>query len=394
MATFAYLATGNQGRRQRGTLTADTPRAARDQLRKQGLMLEKLKAVSSNRKVGSHRRVSQGQVSRFLSDLQILLGVGTPLVGALDVLIPDYARMRDVLLDVRERVISGSSLAAALQAHAACFDSLTCSMIAAGEQGGRLEESLQRLNEYRDRAGRFRNQLISAMLYPVIILVMCVVVGVVLMTLVLPPLLQTLSESGKPLPPLTRGVKVLSDLLTGYWWQMLVAAGALGAAVVWIVRWQRDRIDRAILWSPVLGMILRKQNAARLGAMLSSLLSAGLPLIEAMRLCRSGSISRAFAHDLEVAELAIEAGRDLGAALPAQSVFPPALRHVFAVGQESGQLPEVLLRLASDYDREVEQSVARLMAILQPALIAVLAGVVGLIALATILPIMEAGHVL
>jgi general secretion pathway protein F len=394
MATFAYLATGDRGRRQRGTLTADTPRAARDQLRQQGLSVERLKVVEAEKSLRSVRRASQGQVSRFLSDLQILLGVGTPLVSAIDVLVPDYAAMRSVLLDVRERIASGSSLASALQAHAGCFDSLTCSMIAAGEQGGRLEESLQRLNDYRDRAGRFRNQLLSAMLYPAIILVMCVVVGAVLMTVVLPPLLQTLSESGKPLPPLTRGVKWVSDGLMQWWLPLSITAGALSLAMVWVARWQRDRIERAILRLPVLGMILRKQTAARLAATLSSLLSSGVPLIEALRLCRSGSISSPFAHDILAAETAIEAGRDLGEALPANSVFPPALRHVFAVGQESGQLPEVLLRLASDYDREVEQSTARLMALLQPAMIAVLAGVVGLIALATILPIMEAGHVL
>ena len=154
MATFVYQAISEEGRRHRGTLTADSPRNARDQLRARGLTVHDLRVTGARqpaRWLG--RAASVSSVSRFLVDLQVMLGVGTPLVTAIDVLLPDYSGLRDVLLDVRERVCGGSSLAAAMQPVPGCFDPLACSMDAAGEQGGKIEEALQRLNDYREPSG-------------------------------------------------------------------------------------------------------------------------------------------------------------------------------------------------------------------------------------------------
>jgi general secretion pathway protein F len=410
MATFAYRATFPDGRRARGTLSADTPRAARDQLRAQGLTIDAVHPVADRTPGPGLRgaigpaalsslrggRRSREQVSRFLVDLQVLLGVGTAFVAALDVLTPEYPWLRPVLLDLRGRVSAGASVSDAMAAHPECFDELVCSMARAGERDGRLEDALARLNEYRGRAERFRNRLVDALLYPAIVLAMSVGVCLILMTTVLPSLLQTLVEAGRPLPTLTAWVKSASDLLVTRWAWLLAGALALVLATAWATRRPgvRRAIGRASLRAPVFGDLMRKQVAARLAATMSSLLSSGVPLVDAMRICRSPSLNAAFDEDLDRAARAIEAGRDLAAALGDSRAFPATLRHVFAIGQESGQLPQILARLADDYDRDAERDVGRMMALLQPALIGALAAFVGLIAMATILPIMEAGNVL
>lgn len=400
MAVFAYKAIGPDAAAVSGVIVADSPRAARDSLRSRGLTVHDVAPGTSSR-TGKHSRFrsasrSSPQLVSFIRELSTLLGVGIPLLEAIDTIKRQHKdrRFGAVLLTLRDRVAAGVSLAEAMREQPDVFDVLCVSVTEVGESTGTLDAALERVAEFKERSLAFRNKLGTVLLYPAIVLVMAVGVSVLLMTVVVPNLLAALVESGRPLPMPTRVVKFVSDLLVMHWPVMVAAIVGFVVGIRIALGIPRVKLawHRAQLRIPVAGELLRKQAIVRLSVLMSTLLRGGVVFVRALEIARQATSNLVLQDALKRCEIAVAAGRDIGPALEETNAFPPVVVQVVSVGQHAGRLEEMLDRLAADYDRQVATAAQRLTALLEPALILVLVVIVGFIVLATILPMLEAAN--
>lgn len=242
----------------------------------------------------------------------------------------------------------------------------------------------------------FKDRVTTAMLYPVFVLVVGTVVTIFLMTVVLPMLLESLVEAGKTLPWPTRVAKFASDILVTQKWLLLAMAAAAVTGVWLALRTRRGRRQwhRLVLRLPVIGVMARKQVISRIAFLIATLTKSGIPFLQAVEIASRSTGNLVVREALEAVAQSVRAGREIGPAMEDSRAFPPSVIQIFAVGQESGQLDEMLQRLAEDYDRQVARTSERLTAVLEPVLILVLAVFVGFILFATVLPILEAGNVM
>ena len=403
MAVYEYTATGvGRGRTPlRGTITADSARQARDQLRAQGLSIRDV----VEQKPGKQRdRLSRYLISRqashvtgLLQELATLLAAGIALLEALDTIQRQHTgRLQQAILLLRDHVAAGGNLAEAMKLQPELFDDLCVNIVSVGENSGTLDQALQRLVEFRRRSAGLKNRVASALMYPFIVMFVGIGVSLFLMTYVVPNVLSVLVDTGKELPFATVVIKTMSDLLLGWWWALLLGGGGLFAAVSAVLRTERGRMawHRLQLKLPLFGELIRKQAIARMAMVMATLLRSDMVFIRAVQIAQRTVHNRVIREALEVCERAVYAGRDIAAALEKTDAFPPLVIQVFAVGQASGRLETMLEDLASDYDTQVDITSNRLTALLEPLMMIVLAIAVGFIAFATILPILEAGDVL
>ncbi len=396
MAVFRYSAVDVDASTVAGTVIADTPRQARDELRGRGLTVAEVAAVGepSAPDLWERRRgkLAQGEVGAFVRELATLLGAGIPLLAALDTLIRQHrGRFRTVLQGLRDRIASGSSLIEAMGARPAYFDELAQSIVRVGESTGTLETILARLAEFREKAHRLRSRLVTALVYPAVVCLVGAAVATFLMTYVVPQLVGTLEEAGRTLPLATRIVKGASDFVLAWWWAILGAAALAAAGLKLLRRSARGRLglDRLVLRLPLVGDVVRKENTSRMAVVLASLLRAGVHFDEAVRITGRTLRSAVFRQTMETYERAIVSGSDIAGPLEASKVFSPLVIQMLVVGQQSGQLEDMLAQLSEAYDQQVATATQRLTAMLEPLLIVLLAVVVGFVAFATILPILE-----
>lgn len=403
MAVYAYIATALGADRGviRGTITADSPRQARQQLRAQGLAVREMVEQASGQARGLLERYRfarlSGQVTTLLQELATLLRAGIPLLESLDTIARQHTgRLQQAVLLLRDRVAGGGGLADAMAKQTGLFDDLCLNIVEVGENAGTLDVAMERLVEFRRRSARLKNRVASALIYPCIVLSVGLVVSVFLMTYVVPNLLSVLIESGRELPLATVIIKGVSDLIRGWWWAMLLL-GLLAFAALAAVRRSESGVrwlHRLQLRVPLLGDLVRKQAIGRMAMVMATLLKSDVVFVRALRITQRTVGNRVLRDALVACEQAVMAGRDIAAALEQTRAFPPLVVQVFAVGQASGRLEIMLEDLAEDYDTHVEIASGRLTALLEPVLMIALAIVVGLIAFATILPILEAGDVL
>jgi len=397
MGVYSYIALDGASTPTRGILVADTPRQARDALRARGLTIQRIlpQAAAAGRP-GRFRKRHRERLVLFVRDLSMLLGSGIPLLDAIDTISQQHhGPFRAGLALLRDDVASGASLAEAMRRQPALFDDLAAAVVEVGEQSGSLDVVLGKLAEFNERSLQFKNRLVTALAYPCFVFIMAVSVAVGLMTFVIPKLLDSISDSGRELPLPTRIVKAASDLLVERWWIFVILLVIAVVAVTAILRSARGRLawHRLQLRIPLVGSLIRKQAIARISVVMSTLMGSGITFVKALNIARRGTPNLVMRDALERCETAIVGGRDIASALAATGAFPPVVVQVFAVGQQSGRLEEMLEKLAVDYDRQVALASDRLTALLEPALVLMLVGLVALIALATVLPLMEAADV-
>ena len=420
MAVYAYQALpagGAQAKPLRGTITADSPRHARDQLRGRRLEVLSVTPLSRSGAAGLYARLlgasrdpagapgcfarrSQAYTAQlvvFIRELSTLLAVGTPIIEALDTALrTQRGGFGKVLLQVRDQVAAGVPLSQALGDHPRVFDDLTCRLVDVGERSGQLDSVLDRLALFKERSQSFRGKLGNALIYPMIVLTMAVLITLLLMTLVVPNILEPLIQSGRPLPGPTVIVKALSDFVLGWWWLLAVggAVSIVGLAVGLRTRRGRSLRDMALLKLPGIGTITQKQETVKTATVIATMIQSGIPFLEAIQVAQGTAKNLIVQDALGAVHRAVSSGREIADAVEQTAVFPPTVVQVFALGQASGKLEAMLLRLAEDYDKQVQSATQRLAALMEPALILVMAALVGFIAFATILPILEAGQVL
>ena len=400
MPVFTYIANDAEASERSGTIAADTPRQARDLLRERGLVVRRVEEAAGPVRAGAWRRRAgtgiRHQATGFIREVSTLLAVGVPLLEALETIARQYkGRFATVILLLRDRVAAGASLGQAMREHPAVFDELAVNITDVGEDAGTLDESLRRLAEFRERSEQLRGRVATALIYPAIVLVVAIAATLFLMTFVVPRILQPLIELGQPLPLPTRVVKSLSDFVLKWWW---LGAACLFAGFIAFGAFVRSPGGRRrwhgfLLRIPVLGELIRKQAIVRICVVLGTLLKSGIVFVRAIQIAQRTTNNLVLRDALVACEKAITAGGDIGEAVGRTGAFPPMVVQIFAVGQQSGRLEEMLERLAETYDRLVETAAARLTAVLEPVLIVILAVVVLFIVLATVLPILEAGNV-
>ena len=402
MPVFAYTGTDAARSRIRGTVAADTPRQARDQLRRDGIAVRKIAEHAARDRSGGllapiRRQRLRARWSEAVHDLAMLLQASTPMLEALDTLAGQHrGAFRDALLGVRDRVAAGASLAEAMGGRPDLFDEASIHLVEVGENAGTLDDVLGQLAEFKRRSAQTKDQVLTALLYPAFLVVFGLAAGIFLMTAVLPPLLENLGDMSRDIPWPTRVVKAGSDVLVnhGGWLAMLGLAVVLALAAVLRTDDGRRTWHRLMLRVPLLGPMALKQAVARVAMIVATMSRSGVVLTRAIELAARSTENRIVRDALEAAHAKIGAGEDVADALGRSGVFPPLAVRVFAVGQESGRLEEMLTRLSEDYERQNEMLSARLTALLEPVLILVLATFVGFLLLATILPILEAGRAL
>jgi general secretion pathway protein F len=398
MAVYAYSAVDLDASTSDGTVAADTPRQARDLLRERGLSVTRIWTLA-DRSRGSRsafRRTQPAEVTVFLDELATLLGAGIPLLAALQTLSDQHSkRFRAVIQHMADQVAAGISLAEAMRQRPECFDELCVSIVHVGESTGQLEISLAQLAQFKAKAHRLRSQVTTALIYPAIVSVIGLAVTVLLMTYVVPNLLEALTQAGQPLPAVTMVVKAASDFLIEWWWALLLCAlgGALTARLLLRAESPQRRWDRIKLATPLLGELIRKELTARMAVVLAALLRSGIPFADAVRITRQTLRNWLFRDALEKYEAAVVAGRDVAGPLRESGVFRPMVIQMLSVGQQAGQLEDMLEKLADSYERQVDLATRRLTSLLEPLLIVLLAIVVGFVAFAAILPILEASNV-
>ncbi len=397
------------------TIVADTPRDARDKLRSQGIAVESIAPLTglvSKPPLKSDPQSSgivpwwyrfrlrpsmSGQVSWFTREMATLLRVGTPMVDAIDLtILQSTGGFRHVLQDIREQIASGHSLGTAIRRHPHVFDSVLCEMVTVGEQSGALQAVLKQGAEFRERREKLKDRVLSAMLYPSLVLLLSVVVSVFLMTVVTPTLLNSLQELQKELPLPTQILKAVSDFLIG--WGIHLVVGLLVGLIVSMLALQRPDVrrwrDRLLLKIPILKTLIVKQNCSRLCMVTGTLLRSGVELVRALEIAQGAIANSVMSDVVEQTRKRLASGADLGTAIRANGVFPLALVQVFTLGQNTGELEDLLFQIAEDYDHQVGMLADRLTTILEPILIVGLSVIVGFILLATLLPILETGNAL
>lgn len=401
MAVYSYTGVNRDRAIVRGTVAADTPRQARDQLRGQGVRVRKLAQSVSRSGTSWLPRFAlaprQAAWATAVHELAMLLHAGIPMLEALDTLVDqNRSAFRAALLVVRDEVAAGSSLADALRKRPDLFDDASVHMVEVGEHAGTLDVVLTQLADFKQKQLTLRDAVTTAMVYPLFLVCFATAAGIFLMTGVLPPLLESLQETVDVLPWPTRVAQAISHALLSYWPLLLGLVIAVIVGGIMMFRSERGRWiwDRTLLRLPWIGAMAIKQNVSRIAMIIATLSRSGVELTRAVELASRSIGNVVFKRALDDCRERVTAGEEFADALQKCDAFPPLAVRVFSVGQQSGKLDEMLFRLADDYDAQVATTSARLTALLEPVLILMLAAMVGFLLLATILPILEAGNVM
>jgi general secretion pathway protein F len=398
---YAYKGVTATGKSTRGHLDAESLRGARAKLRRDGVFLTELaeqraevvaRTAGRRFRLPSFQRIAPLELAVVTRQAATLIGAGIPLVEGLAALTDqaENPRLKSVLGQVRDRVNEGASFADALE-QAGPFPGLYVSMVRAGEAGGALEQVLERLADYLENQVRLRNKVSAILIYPVVMLLFAMVVVGVLVTVVLPQITDLLASLNQPLPFYTRWIIALSHFARDGWWAILLGLIAVGFGFRAAVRTARGRVlyDRVRLRLPVLGRTIRLLAIARFTRTLSTLLSGGLPIVRALVTARDVASNTVLGQAIDAARESITEGTSIAGPLRASGEFPPLVTHMIEVGERSGELEAMLAKVADTYEEQVETTVSRLTALLEPLLILVMVGIVVTIILATLVPLLQ-----
>jgi len=339
------------------------------------------------------RRPGRADVNVFTIELATLLQAGLPLDKALEMLvtIADKSPFREVLEKLLTQVRGGASLSAALESHGRLFSRFYRNMVKAGEASGALDAALARLAEFMERSRELRDSVLSALLYPIVLVVVGILSMAVILGLVIPKISQMFAEAGQQLPWFTRIVVAAGGLVENYWW--LMALGIVGIYIFMRRQYAdpvaRSRWDGRLLRLPLVGALIARLEAARFTRTLGTLLGNGVPLLDAIAIAKEVVANQVIADGIRRVTEQVRQGEGLARPLTEARVFPPLAGHLMQVGEESGNLEAMLMQLAQIYEREVQSALRRLMAVLEPILILGLAVVIAAIILSVVMAILS-----
>lgn len=401
MPRFTYRAKDSALHLVEGTIEADNESAAISRLGSQGVfpisIAEEGARVSSEGAFSAARRISSRHVTSTTRQLADLLGGGLPLLSALTLLgrQTEHPALKRVIQSVTASVQEGRSLSESLSQHPAVFPPLFVSMVSAGEAGGGLEQSLTRLADLGESEAELRSRVISASVYPIVVLVLASLAVAVLISYVVPQLSLVFVESGQLLPLPTRILLAISQTLNRWWWAMAAVAVFV---LLFVHQWYasprgKTVLDRLFVSLPGIGTLVRKLEIARFTRSLGVLVGQGVPVLRALNVVASNISNDVLRQAVAGIEEAVREGSTIAAALGNSGQFPTFVSNMVAVGEESGTVDGALIKVASTYDREVDRVIRALTTVLEPLLLVVVGGVVLFIVLSILLPVFQLGLV-
>ncbi len=398
MPAYRFEALDAAGKSSTGLLEADNAKAARSQLRAQALVPLAVSQVASANTQSPGMRVKRGVFSStglavWTRQLAGLVGSGLPLERALTALGDEAEdpRQRELVAHLKSEVNAGSPFARALSGSPREFDEVYRGVVAAGEQSGALGTVLERLADDLEERQELRSKLIGATLYPAIVSVIAIVIVIFLVTYVVPQVASVFTSSKRALPALTVAMLAISGFLRQWGWLVLLAGAGGVTALMLMLRNEafRERFDAAWLGLPLIGRLSRGYNAARFAGTLAMLAGAGVPILKALQAAAETLSNRAMRADAMDALVQVREGAPLASALAGKKRFPALLSMFSRLGEQTGQLPQMLDRAARQLGNEVQRRSMQMATILEPLLIVVMGAVVMLIVLAVLLPIIQ-----
>jgi general secretion pathway protein F len=399
MPAFRFEAIDQAGKSQTGVLDADSARAARSQLRTQGLTPLVVEAAGSRtrgerqQRLSLGKRLSQREQAILTRQLASLLIAGLPLGETLSVLTEQSERdyIRELMAAIRAEVLGGHSFANALSQHPRDFPEIYRALVAAGEHTGRLGLVLSRLADYIEQSNALRQKIILAFTYPGIVTLIAFGIVTFLLSYVVPQVVNVFATTKQSLPFLTIAMMALSGFVRSYWWAMLIGV----VVVAWFIKQllarpgPRMAFDRWILTAPLLGKLVRGYNTVRFASTLAILTAAGVPILRALQAAGETLSNRAMRENVDDAIIRVREGTSLSRALGNTKTFPPVLVHLIRSGEATGDVTTMLDRASEGESRELERRTMFLTSLLEPLLILAMGGVVLVIVLAVMLPIIE-----
>lgn len=398
MAAFAYKAMDANGKSKSGVLEGDNARQIRQQIREQGLIPLELEQVAEQEKKNQasfslfKAKISAGELALLTRQMATLIESALPIEEALLAVAEqcEKPRHKNMMMAVRSKVVEGHGFAEALSEFPYVFDNLFRAMVAAGEKSGHLDTVLNRLADYTENRERTRNQIIQALVYPLIMMVVAVGVVIMLLVKVVPTIVGQFDQMGQDLPTITNILIAISDGVQNYG---VYAAIALAVIIFLIARLlaiprMRMKYHKKLLRMPFVGRLTRSTNTARFARTLSILTASAVPLLESMRIAGNVLENLHLKEAVKEAASKVKEGSSLRNALEKTKMFPPMMMHMIASGERSGELQQMLARAADNQDREFESTVSISLKIFEPVLIVSMAGVVLFIVLAILMPIL------
>jgi len=403
MPVYKFVGRDALGRRKKGEIEADSPELARDLLLNRGVILiEKLTEETSILKkdieVPFLNRIGLKDLLLFTRQLYAMIHAGIPLVQALRIIkeqIPNR-RLKGIVEEIASFVEEGGRFSTALARHRDVFGDLYISMIRAAEEAGTLEETLKRLADHLEKTEKLRGKIKSALFYPVFVLIIATVIVTGILVFVIPTFEELYRSLGGQLPFLTRWIIKASNFLRDYMgWAVLLFV----ILVIAIIQGRRIRkvkyyMDYALLKMPIFGDLVLKGSIANFSRTLASMLSSGINILEALEISAHTSNNEVIKEAILKVKEQVERGVSLSQALSRQKIFPPMLVNMVAIGEEAGTLDEMLTKVADFYEEEVDRTVDGLTSLIEPIMIVVIGGIIGVIIVAMYLPIFKIGELI
>ena len=399
MPRYEYIAIAGNGRKVKGTINAESPFAARKQLRMRSVHPSSITEISSateSKRVlfSALRRTSKAQLIDFTKQLATLLNSGIKLTESLSVLTLQTSdqRFKTALTEIRDRVVTGESFTDALKDYEDYFDVIFVAMVRVGEVTGTLGESLKTIAGFMEKRQRVESKVLTAMIYPIVLVFFCLGAIVILTTKVIPPIGKQIIQAGQELPWITQQLMGFSHILTS--WRVIVLIAVivgLALAVKRFFRTERGAYlrDKFLLSLPVFGPLIKQRVVARFASTLSTLIGSGLAMADSLRVVAETTGNSLMKRAIQQARERILAGADIATPLRESGVIDPAIGHMVAVGEKSGELEMMLRSISENLESSTDIVIERLSAAVEPLIIIIMAAVIGVIAYATILPILR-----
>lgn len=378
----------------RGEVVAKDEEEARKKLQRRGIRPLRISKVKTARK----RRITQEDITVFTRQLATMMKAGLPLMQAFEIVARGHSNpsMTEMLMQVRSDVEQGSALGKSFSKYPKYFDRFYCNLVSAGESGGVLESLLDKLAVYKEKTQAIKKKVKTALTYPIAIIVVAIALIFIMMMFVLPAFKEVYANMGAELPDLTQLVMNLSDLFVDYGWIMIILLIASAFGLYKLHEKSptfQKRIDALILRLPIFGTIVRKATIARWARTTSTLFAAGVPLVEVLDSVAGASGNILYEKATQDIRAKVTQGLSLTSSMQSTDMFPNMVIQMAAIGEESGSLDDMLNKAAEFYEDEVDNSVSRLSALMEPIIMVVLGSLIGILLIAMYLPLFNLGNV-
>tara|TARA_Y100001001_G_scaffold38693_1_gene33058 strand:+ start:137 stop:1357 length:1221 start_codon:yes stop_codon:yes gene_type:complete len=397
LESYIWEGKDRRGNKSKGELTGSNLALVKAQLRKQGIIPDKVKKKPKPL-FGSSKKITPFDIAMLTRQLATMMKAGVPLVQSFDIVADGLENkgLQELVMAIRNDISSGTSFAGALRKHPKHFDDLYCNLVDSGEKAGALESMLDRIATYLEKTELLKKKVKKAMTYPIAVVVVAIIVTAILLVKVVPQFESLFQGFGAELPVFTQMVVNLSEWMQSWWF--IVLLGIVGTIFLFKEAKRRsqkfsDIVDKYVLKLPVVGEILDKSAVAKFGRVLSTTFAAGVPLVDALDSVAGATGNAVYRDAIDRIKNDVSSGTQLQASMRQQDIFPVMAVQLTAIGEESGNLDEMLAKVAEHYEAVVDDMVDNLTSLMEPIIMSVLGVLVGGLIIAMYLPIFQMGQV-